>query len=139
MYVYVSFCTYIQDKSVTIMYVCAQRYIHIQTCRIPDECVASRVPRLPRPRPVPPARRPPRQPVAGSPHLAGARLGNVGGRAASGFVTVRPAGPGRTVGSAREGVQPVAGFTQASLDGASNAWRSSRIVAMHRTFHNRRG
>ena len=36
MYVYVSFCTYIQDKSVTMLSVCAQRYIQIQTCRIPD-------------------------------------------------------------------------------------------------------
>ncbi len=33
---YVSFCTYIQDKSVSMLYVCAQKYIHIQTCRIPD-------------------------------------------------------------------------------------------------------
>jgi hypothetical protein len=37
MYVHVSFGTYIQDKSVTILSVCAQRYIQIQTCRIADE------------------------------------------------------------------------------------------------------
>jgi hypothetical protein len=36
MYVPVSFCTYIQDKSVTMLSGCAQRYIQIQTCRIPD-------------------------------------------------------------------------------------------------------
>jgi hypothetical protein len=36
LYVYVSFCSYIQDKSVTMLSVCAPKYIHIQTCRIPD-------------------------------------------------------------------------------------------------------
>jgi hypothetical protein len=36
MYVYVFFCTYIQDKSVTMLSVCAQKYIQIQTCRFPD-------------------------------------------------------------------------------------------------------
>ena len=36
LYLYVSFCTYIQDKSVAMLSVCAPRYIQIQTCRIPD-------------------------------------------------------------------------------------------------------
>jgi hypothetical protein len=40
LYLYVSFCTYIQDKSVTMLSVCAQRYIQIQTCKVPDELQA---------------------------------------------------------------------------------------------------
>ena len=31
-----AFCQYIQDKSVSMLSVCAQKYIHIQICRIPD-------------------------------------------------------------------------------------------------------
>ncbi len=34
---YVFFCTYIQDKSVTMLSVCAQKYIQIQTCKVPDD------------------------------------------------------------------------------------------------------